>query len=81
MSRFPGVDFMDLDALLTDEERLVRDTVREFVDDEVKPIIEECHRDGAHAARAGARDGRAQPVRRDASPSTACPASATSPTA
>jgi len=30
---------------LTDEERLVRDTVRAFVDDKVKPIIEECHRD------------------------------------
>jgi glutaryl-CoA dehydrogenase len=46
MSRFPGVDFMDFDALLTDEQRLIRDTVREFVDDMVKPIIEECHRDG-----------------------------------
>jgi glutaryl-CoA dehydrogenase len=45
LSRFPGVDFMDFDALLTDEERLVRDTVRAFVDDKVKPIIEECHRD------------------------------------
>ncbi|MEM7353283.1 MAG: acyl-CoA dehydrogenase family protein [Acidobacteriota bacterium] len=45
MKRFPGVDFMEFDALLTDEERLTRDTVREFVDDLVKPIIEECHRD------------------------------------
>src|SRR5437588_12057228 len=25
---------------------MVRDTVRAFVDDKVKPIIEECHRDG-----------------------------------
>ncbi|MFN7960440.1 MAG: acyl-CoA dehydrogenase family protein [Thermoanaerobaculia bacterium] len=46
MSRFPGVDFMEIDALLTDEERLVRDTVRAFVDDRVMPIIEECHREG-----------------------------------
>ena len=46
MSRFPGVDFMDADTLLTEEERMVRDTVRAFVDDKVKPIIEECHRDG-----------------------------------
>ena len=45
MSRFPGVDFMDFDSLLTEEERLVRDTVRSFVDERVKPIIEECHRD------------------------------------
>ncbi len=44
MSRFPGVDLLELDALLTAEERLVRDTVRSFVDDKVKPIIEECHR-------------------------------------
>ena len=46
MSRFPGVDLLELDALLTEEERLVRDTVRAFVDDKVKPIIEECHREG-----------------------------------
>ena len=46
MSRFPGVDLLELDPLLTEEERLVRDTVRAFVDDKVKPIIEECHREG-----------------------------------
>jgi len=46
MKSFPGVDFMDFDALLTDEQRMVRDTVRQFVDEMVKPIIEECHRDG-----------------------------------
>jgi glutaryl-CoA dehydrogenase len=45
VSRFPGVDFVELDALLSEEERLVRDTVRAFVDDKVKPIIEEAHRD------------------------------------
>ncbi len=46
MSRFPGVDFMEFDSLLSEEERMARDTVREFVDDKVKPIIEECHREG-----------------------------------
>jgi glutaryl-CoA dehydrogenase len=46
VSRFPGVDLLELDALLTEEERMVRDTVRAFVDDKVKPIIEECHREG-----------------------------------
>jgi glutaryl-CoA dehydrogenase len=40
------VDFLDLDPLLTEEQRLARDTVRAFVDDRVKPIIEECHREG-----------------------------------
>jgi glutaryl-CoA dehydrogenase len=46
VSRFPGVDLLELDALLTEEERMVRETVRAFVDDKVKPIIEECHREG-----------------------------------
>jgi len=45
VSRFPGVDLLELDALLTAEERLIRDTVRGFVDDRVKPIIEACHRE------------------------------------
>jgi glutaryl-CoA dehydrogenase len=46
LSRFPGVDLLELDALLSEDERLVRETVRAFVDDKVKPIIEECHREG-----------------------------------
>ncbi|HSM50171.1 MAG TPA: acyl-CoA dehydrogenase family protein, partial [Thermoanaerobaculia bacterium] len=45
MSRFPGVDFVEFDALLTEEQRMVRDTVRDWVEDRVKPIIEECHRE------------------------------------
>ena len=46
MGEFTGVDYFDLDSLLTDEERLVRDTVRSFVDREVIPIIEEANREG-----------------------------------
>ncbi|MGD2113965.1 MAG: acyl-CoA dehydrogenase family protein [Acidobacteriota bacterium] len=46
MSRFPGVDFIELDGLLSEEERMVRDTVRQFVDDKVLPIIEECNEEG-----------------------------------
>lgn len=45
MSRFPGVDFVDFDSLLTEEQRLVRDTVRAWVEDKVKPIIEEHNRE------------------------------------
>jgi len=33
-------DYYDIDSMLSDEERMVRDTVRSFVDDEVLPIIE-----------------------------------------
>ncbi len=46
MSRFPGVDFLDFESLLSGEERLIRDSVRAFVDQKVKPIIDECHREG-----------------------------------
>ncbi len=45
MSRFPGVDFLEFDSLLSDEEKLARESVRSFVDDKVLPIIEECHRE------------------------------------
>src|SRR5882762_6246727 len=44
--KFRGVDFIDFDSLLTDEERLVRDTARRFIEDNLIPIIEECNRAG-----------------------------------
>jgi glutaryl-CoA dehydrogenase len=43
MARFQGVDFYDVDSLLSEEERMVRDTVREWVDDNLMPIIEEAY--------------------------------------
>ena len=46
MFPFHGVDFMEIDSLLSDEEKLVRQTVREFVDKEVLPHIEEWNREG-----------------------------------
>jgi glutaryl-CoA dehydrogenase len=42
---FPGVDFLQIDPLLHDDERLVRQTAREFVDREVLPIIEKHNRE------------------------------------
>jgi glutaryl-CoA dehydrogenase len=44
--KFRGVDFIQFDALLSDEERLVRDTSRQFIEDNLVPIIEECNRAG-----------------------------------
>jgi len=38
---FEGVDYFDVDALLGDEERAVRDMVRDWVESEVIPIISE----------------------------------------
>jgi len=36
---FEGVDFYDIDGLLSEEERAVRDMVRDWVDEEVMPVI------------------------------------------
>jgi len=46
MSAFSGVDFLEFDSLLSDEEKLARQTARQFVDAEIIPIIEECNREG-----------------------------------
>ena len=43
MARFEGIDFYDLDSLFTEEERMIRDTVRAFVADRVMPIIGEAY--------------------------------------
>jgi glutaryl-CoA dehydrogenase len=45
MPTFPGVDFLDFDSLLSDEERLARQTARQFVDEQVLPIIEKHNRE------------------------------------
>ncbi len=47
MEPFVRLDYYRVDDLYTDEERLVRDTVRAFVDAEVLPIIETHHREGS----------------------------------
>ncbi len=46
MVRFDGVDFMDFDSLLSDEEIQIRDTIREWVSDRLMPIIETHNREG-----------------------------------
>ncbi len=48
MANFSSVDFLRLDELLSDEERMARDTVREFVSKEFMPLIQEhIRRDGS----------------------------------
>lgn len=44
MPRFKGVDYYYLDELLSEEERMIRDTVRDFVEEEIIPIIEHHNR-------------------------------------
>jgi glutaryl-CoA dehydrogenase len=45
MPAFPGVDFLNFDSLLNDEELLARQTARQFVDERVIPIIENHNRE------------------------------------
>ena len=44
--KFKGVDFIELDTLLSDDERLVRDNTRKFIEENLIPIIELCNREG-----------------------------------
>ncbi|MEX2569987.1 MAG: acyl-CoA dehydrogenase family protein [Gemmatimonadota bacterium] len=43
MSKYSGVDYFDTESLLSDEERMIRDTVREWVDDSLMPVIQEAY--------------------------------------
>jgi glutaryl-CoA dehydrogenase len=50
MQKFDGVDFLEIDGLFSDEEILVRDSVRRFVQDRVLPVIEKHNREGTFPA-------------------------------
>lgn len=40
-TNYPGVDYFNIDSLLSEEEKMVRESIRDFVNSEVIPIIEE----------------------------------------
>ncbi len=46
MKPFEGVDFYNVDSMLSDEEKMIRDTIRQWVSKEVIPIIEKHDREG-----------------------------------
>jgi len=46
MGTFQGVDYYEIDSLLTEEERMVRATVRQFVEERVLPTIRDHYRNG-----------------------------------
>src|SRR6195952_2421712 len=46
MPRFPGVDYLLIDSQFSEQELLVRQTARRFVDERVLPLIRDCFRDG-----------------------------------
>jgi len=43
MKVYKAVDYFDMNSLLYEEEKMVRDTLRQFVTNEVMPIISECY--------------------------------------
>ncbi len=46
MAKFPGVDYLLIDSRLNEQEKMVRQTTRQFVDERVIPQIRDCFRDG-----------------------------------
>jgi glutaryl-CoA dehydrogenase len=50
MSNFRGVDYLHVDSLLSDEEKLVRQTARQFVNEQVMPVIKDCYNEGRFPA-------------------------------
>ena len=46
MSRFPGVDYLLFDSFLSEQELMVRQTARQFVDEQVLPIIRDAYNRG-----------------------------------
>ena len=46
MQKFFGVDYFNIESLLSEEEKMIRDTVRDFVSTEIIPIIEKYNREG-----------------------------------
>jgi glutaryl-CoA dehydrogenase len=45
MARFPGVDYMLIDSLFSEQELMVRQTARQFVDERVLPLIRDSFRE------------------------------------
>src|ERR1051325_1727678 len=45
MAKFPGVDYLLIDSQFSEQELMVRQTARQFVDERVLPVIRECFLD------------------------------------
>lgn len=51
MAQFEAPDFFEIDLLLSEEERLVRDTVRAWVGERYLPLVERAYREGYFPAQ------------------------------
>jgi glutaryl-CoA dehydrogenase len=50
MPTFRGVDFMHVDSLFSEEELMIRQTARQFVEERVVPVIRDCYREARFPA-------------------------------
>jgi glutaryl-CoA dehydrogenase len=46
MASYKSIDYFNIDSLFSDDEKMIRDSVREFVSVEIIPIIEKFNREG-----------------------------------
>jgi glutaryl-CoA dehydrogenase len=46
MARFPGVDYLFVDSLFSEQELMVRQTARQFVDEQAIPLVRDAFREG-----------------------------------
>jgi glutaryl-CoA dehydrogenase len=58
MARFSGVDYLLIDTLFSEQELLVRQTARQFVEDRVIPLVRDCFRDARFPKELIAEIGR-----------------------
>ncbi len=58
MAPYRGVDYLAIDSLFNEQEKLVRQTARQFVDERVIPVIRDCYRDARFPAELIGEIGR-----------------------
>src|SRR5580658_4496374 len=58
MPSFPGVDYLRIDSLFNEQELLVRQTARQFVDDRAAPLMRDCFREARFPGELIAEMGR-----------------------
>jgi glutaryl-CoA dehydrogenase len=46
MHKFSGVDYFNIDSLFSEEEKMIRESGRDFVEEQIIPIIEQHNREG-----------------------------------
>ena len=51
MEKFRGVDYYGIENLLSEEERMIRDAIRDWVETEFLPLVTEHHRAGTFPVR------------------------------